>query len=86
MLILMTAGWIILSFIIASIIYILSGLLCTIIPANKGYQNVKRDIEIFVVSNGVHVDYVVPTISPYFNWKNSFNTASVRLKEIVGLF
>lgn len=62
-------GWVLLCLLILSILYILAGLLCFIIPANKQYQNVKRDVEIFVVSNGIHVDYVVPSISSYFNWK-----------------
>lgn len=62
-------GWMVVSFVLFVLTYSLAGLLCFTIPVNRHYQNVKRDIEIFVVSNGVHVDYILPSISPYFNWK-----------------
>lgn len=50
------------------LLYSLAGLLCSIIPKNKRYRNYKRDVEVFLVSNGVHTDFVVPAISPYFDW------------------
>ena len=62
-------GGIVFSFVLFVLLYSLAGLLCFLIPVNKQFLNIQRDIEIFVVSNGVHVDYVLPSISPYFNWK-----------------
>ena len=62
-------GILLLSFLLFVLLYALAGLLCFTIPVNKRYQNIKRDVDIYVVSNGVHVDYVIPSISPYFNWK-----------------
>lgn len=56
-----------------SLVYTLTGMLCSIIPKNKGYRNVKRDVEIFVVSNGVHIDFLVPAISPHFDWTAILN-------------
>lgn len=62
-------GWVLFSLFLLVILYSLAGLLCFTIPVNKQFQNIQRDVEIFVVSNGVHVDYVLPSLSPYFNWK-----------------
>jgi uncharacterized protein (TIGR02117 family) len=62
-------GWMLAGFLAFVMLYSLLGLLCFTIPANRRYQNTKQDIEIYVVSNGVHVDYILPSISPYFNWK-----------------
>lgn len=70
MLILKSIGLILVFFLLVTLVYTLAGLLCTIIPKNRGYRNIKKDVEVFIVSNGVHTDFVVPAISPFFNWKN----------------
>ncbi|NBC06666.1 MAG: TIGR02117 family protein [Bacteroidetes bacterium] len=68
MTLLLILGCLLVGFLAFVLLYSLAGLLCFTIPANRQYQNIRRDIEIYVVSNGVHVDYVLPSISPYFNW------------------
>lgn len=69
MVVLTILGWAVLGFLLFVTLYSLIGLLCFTIPVNRRFRNIKRDVEIFVVSNGVHVDYIVPSISPIFNWK-----------------
>ena len=73
MVVLMILAGLVVGFLLFIALYSLIGLLCYTIPVNKEFQNTKRDIEIFVVSNGVHVDYIVPSISPYFNWKKGID-------------
>ena len=69
MLLLTILGWVVLGFLVFVALYSLVGLLCFTIPVNRRFQNVQRDVEIYVVSNGVHVDYIVPSISAHFSWK-----------------
>jgi uncharacterized protein (TIGR02117 family) len=69
MVVLTILGWVVLGFLLFVTLYSLIGLLCFTIPVNRRFRNVRRDVEIFVVSNGVHVDYIVPSISPVFDWK-----------------
>ena len=67
MLLLTILGWVVLGFLVFVALYSLVGLLCFTIPVNRRFQNVQRDVEIYVVSNGVHVDYIVPSISAHFS-------------------
>lgn len=70
MIILKVVGISIVFFLLFSIVYTIAGFFCSIIPKNKNYQNVKKEVEIFLVSDGIHTDFIVPTISSFFNWKN----------------
>jgi len=40
----------------------------TIIPINRKYQPVKNGIDIYLSSNGMHTDFIVPTQNKLFNW------------------
>lgn len=53
-----------------SIMYTFAGFLCSIIPKNKSYKNHPKDVEVYLVSDGIHTDFLVPCMNAYFNWKN----------------
>jgi len=40
----------------------------TIIPINRKYRRVKNGIDIYLSSNGMHTDFIVPTQNNLFNW------------------
>jgi len=40
----------------------------TIIPINRKYRPVKNGIAIYLSSNGMHTDFIVPTQNNLFNW------------------
>ncbi|WP_242916846.1 TIGR02117 family protein [Pontibacter liquoris] len=46
-----------------------AGLLLTSIPVNRGYAQTAGGVEIFVISNGVHTDLVVPVKTPDIDWR-----------------
>lgn len=53
------------------LLFLLSGFILSSIPVNRGYaQSQSPDsIEIFVTSNGVHTDIVVPVATPHRDWR-----------------
>lgn len=51
--------------------FLLAAFLLSSIPVNSGYAQAPRNsIEIFVTSNGVHTDIVVPVATPYIDWRS----------------
>ncbi|MFT2008986.1 TIGR02117 family protein [Pontibacter sp. 13R65] len=46
------------------------GFLLSSIPVNRSFaQTTESKIEIFVTSNGVHTDLIVPVATPYIDWR-----------------
>jgi len=50
------------------IIYFLASWICPYIKVNRDYVQEKQGIEIFIKSNGVHTDIVMPVKSKLCNW------------------
>jgi uncharacterized protein (TIGR02117 family) len=44
-------------------------LLLTCLPVNSGVAQATDGVEIYVTSNGVHTDIVVPVTTPYIDWR-----------------
>ncbi|MCB9195913.1 MAG: TIGR02117 family protein [Flavobacteriales bacterium] len=47
--------------------YLLSGML---IPSNTDYQYSEKEIQFFVITNGVHTDVCLPVVSSIHDWSN----------------
>ncbi len=43
------------------------------IPVNSGFRQVEKGITIYIVSNGVHTDFVLPMENEFMNWRSFFN-------------
>ncbi len=52
------------------LIYLLFAFLLPYLKANSSFKNVSDGIEIYVLSNGVHTDIVMPIKSEYINWND----------------
>lgn len=61
------------SFISLILLYLAAAWILTIIPANNNFTETKNGITIFVKSNGVHTDIVVPIKSDLMDWTKKFN-------------
>jgi uncharacterized protein (TIGR02117 family) len=54
-------------------IYLFLSLLLGYIPINTGFKQSAEGTEIFIVSNGVHTDFVLPMENDLMNWRLFFN-------------
>lgn len=54
-------------------IYLFVSILLGFIPVNTGFRQPGNGIEIFIVSNGVHTDFVLPIENDLINWRSFFN-------------
>lgn len=63
-------------------IYVLAGLLVPFIPVNKNkdYQS-PNDLTIYIMSNGVHTDIVVPVKTEWMDWTRYISYADTDLKD-----
>lgn len=68
MILLSTIGGLILLVILIVVTYLLLLPIGTLIPVNRKFKPVKNGIDIFVSTNGMHVDYIVPTQNQLFDW------------------
>ena len=57
------------------IAYLIMALILSLIPTNRHFQN-SKDVPIYLISNGVHVDVVVPISNDIKNWRNDFHIDS----------
>ncbi len=49
-------------------VYVLAALGLSLIPVNRGFVEPAEGVEIILVSNGVHVDFLVPVTTPIRDW------------------
>jgi uncharacterized protein (TIGR02117 family) len=63
-------------------IYVLAGLLIPFIPVNKNkdYQS-PNDLTIYIMSNGVHTDIVVPVKTEWMDWTRYISYTDTDLKD-----
>jgi uncharacterized protein (TIGR02117 family) len=52
-----------------SAIYILSAIVLGLTPVNKKYEQVEQGTRVFISSNGVHLDIVIPMTSAHIDWQ-----------------
>jgi len=51
------------------VLYLLAALLLGTIPANRGWEEPKDGVTLFIRTNGVHTWIVVPAVSPEMDWR-----------------
>jgi uncharacterized protein (TIGR02117 family) len=51
------------------VIYLLAALLLGTIPANRGWEEPKDGVTLYLRTNGVHTWIVVPTVTPEMDWR-----------------
>jgi uncharacterized protein (TIGR02117 family) len=56
----------------AVVLYVVAALGLGTIPVNRDYQSTFGGTEIFVCSNGVHTDFVLPVATPVMDWSKRF--------------
>jgi len=59
---------IIVGFVLLIIAYFLVAIVLTFIPVHSDFQNQVSETEIYITSNGVHTNIIVPSQSQAFNW------------------
>jgi len=52
--------------------YLLLAIAFAIIPAHPDQPSLQKEIEVFIWSNGVHTDFVVPIQTSEMNWRSHF--------------
>ncbi len=54
-------------------LYFLAALLLGFLPVNKNFRETPEGIKIYVVTNGVHTDLVIPSDRGKISWQEFFN-------------
>ncbi|MBN1252341.1 MAG: DUF2459 domain-containing protein [Bacteroidales bacterium] len=67
---------IIIAFLLAIFLYFFSAFILTFIPVNSNYKESDNGNNIFVSTNGVHTNIILPSKSKYFNWNEFLNLKS----------
>lgn len=57
-----------------AIFYLTAAVLLGLIPVNRSFRNAEIGTEVLVVSNGVHVDFILPVRTPLADWSEDFPT------------
>ncbi len=55
-----------------AVVYVATGLILAFVPVNDDFENSAAGTEIYLVSNGVHVDFVLPARSQSIDWSSLF--------------
>lgn len=61
--------------------YIVSAFTLSKIPVNKDRANVNRDIPVYILSNGVHTDIVLPVKNELFDWSKKVKFENTIAKD-----
>ena len=61
----------VLVFVAGIVTYLLAALVLGLIPVNSDWVEPEDGIEIFVISNGVHCDFILPADNPLRDWRVS---------------
>lgn len=60
------------------LLYFLLALILSIIPVNKKYTFPAKGIEIFLSSNGVHLDFILPVNTSTINWQDKLPSTNFK--------
>ena len=74
-------GWIILGIIGFLVLYVVSAFLISKITVNSEVSQRDKKIEIFILSNGVHTDIVVPIKNEYKDWSKEIRFQQTKSKD-----
>lgn len=77
------AGWSIIGIIGFLILYVVAALLISRIPVNSKVSQKGKEIEIFILSNGVHTDIVVPVKNKFKDWSKEIRFQETKSKDSV---
>ncbi|MFN6946040.1 MAG: TIGR02117 family protein [Cytophagaceae bacterium] len=55
---------------VLTVVYLAFAIGLSLIPVNTTFTSLEEGIEIYVTSNGVHTDLVLPATNEVYNWKN----------------
>ena len=58
--------------------YALAGFGLALIPVNADFRDAPEGVEVFLVSNGIHVDFLVPAVTPEKDWSREIHRADFR--------
>ena len=64
-------------------IYVFFALVFSVIPVNNSNTKENKNIEIYILSNGVHTDLVLPMKNNTHNWYNFLNLAKTKSKDSI---
>ena len=64
------AGWAAASFAALIALYVVAGLIGGLLPANAGWRAPTRGVTIYVESNGIHTDLVLPKLAQGVDWRD----------------
>lgn len=74
-------GWMVLGIISFFVLYIASALTISRISVNSDVSKKDKIIEIFIMSNGVHTDIVVPIKNEYKDWSKEIHFQQTKSKD-----
>lgn len=74
-------GWAVLGIISFLVLYVVSAILISKISVNSDVSQKDKPIEIFILSNGVHTDIVVPIKNDYKDWTKEIRFQQTKSKD-----
>ncbi len=74
-------GWILLAIISFLVLYVVSAILISKISVNSDVSQKDKPIEIFILSNGVHTDIVVPIKNEFKDWSKEIRFQQTKSKD-----
>lgn len=74
-------GWTLLGIIIFLVLYVVSALLISKISVNSNISQKDKEIEIFILSNGVHTDIVFPIKNEFKDWSKQIFFDQTKSKD-----
>lgn len=74
-------GWFLLGIISFLVLYVVSALLISKISVNSDVSQKDKPIEIFILSNGVHTDIVVPIKNEIKDWSKEIRFQQIKSKD-----
>ena len=60
--------WLLVVITIVGLLYLLFSIVLGVLPVNQSYQPSEKGIKVYIASNGVHLDIIVPAKSELFDW------------------
>ncbi len=74
MIILKIVGLTILGFVALIALFLLMVLIGTLIPVNRKYRQSSSGVEVYLKSDGIHADFIVPSINHLFDWSKMISS------------
>lgn len=79
-------GWTLLGILSFLVLYLVSALLISKIAVNSDISQKNKEVEIFILSNGVHTDIVVPIKNKYKDWSKEIRFEHTKSKDSLARF